>query len=410
MIFPRIAITGMGVFCGAATSVHEFLDAVLNGKSGVGPVDLFDVSSFPAQIGVQVKGDRLSERLNRRQRTRLSRTDQFAVLAAEEALAMSGLAGHYDPYDIGVCVGGGAAGMFQAEQWLAAHLRHEKAPAGLLRGVLPDNTAKELANSFRLAGYQGSITTACSSSATAIGWGGDLIRTGRQKAMLCGGADSLTLLTYAGFNSLKVVDPEPCSPFSLGRQGITLGEGAAFVVLEDEIAARQRGATILGFVLGYALAGEAYHMTAPEPDGATAARVMLKAMSAAGVDSAQVGWVNAHGTGTPLNDVVESNAVRQVFGYQADRVPLVSTKPITGHCLGAAGAIEAVATLLALNAKTIPRTLHFRGRDPECNLDYCHDACRPTDRTIALSNSFAFGGNITTLVLGAACLAHKEGC
>lgn len=409
MTFSRIAITGVGVFCGAATTIPDFRDAVLNGISGVGPVDLFDVSRFPAQIGVQVKGYRPADRFTRRQQSRLSRTDQFALLAADEALTMSGLAGYYDPYDIGVCVGGGAAGMYQAEQWLAAELQHAAAPPGLLRGVLPDKTATELATFFRLAGYQGSITTACSSSATAIGWGGDLIRTGRQKAMLCGGTDSLALLTYAGFNALKVVDPEPCSPFSLGRQGITLGEGAAFVVLEDEAAARQRGAQILGFVLGYALAGEAYHMTAPEPSGETASRVMQRALTVAGVDSRRVGWVNAHGTGTPLNDVVESNAMKRVFGDHVAQVPLVSTKPITGHCLGAAGSIEAVATLLALNARTIPRTLHFRGRDPECDLDYCHDASRPTDCGIALSNSFAFGGNITTLVLGAADLA-QEGC
>lgn len=405
----RIAITGVGVFCGAATSATEFRTAILEGRSGVGPVDLFDVSSFPSRIGVQVKGFDPAAHFDRRQQARLSRTDQFALLAAGEALRMSRLIGCYDPYDMGVCVGGGAAGMYQAEQWLAAGLRGETARPDLLRGVLPDKTGTELARAFGLAGYQGSITTACSSSSTAIGWGADLIRTGRQKAMLCGGADSLALLTYAGFNALKVVDPEPCAPFSLGRQGITLGEGAAFVVLEDEQAARTRGAEILGYVLGYALAGEAHHMTAPEPSGEAASRVMNAALSAASVDCSRIGWVNAHGTGTPLNDVVESNAMKLVFGEQVSRVPLVSTKPVTGHCLGAAGSIEAVATLLALNAKTIPRTLHFRGRDPECDLDYCHDACRPSNCTIALSNSFAFGGNITALVLGSADL-QQEGC
>ena len=297
--------------------------------------------------------------------------------------------------------------MYQAEQWLAADLQHQAARPDLLRGVLPDKTTTELALTYRLAGYQGSITTACSSSSTAIGWGADLIRTGRQRAMLCGGADSLCRLTFAGFNALKVVDPRPCAPFSLDRQGITLGEGAAFVVLEDEAAARKRGAEILGYVLGYALAGEAHHMTAPEPSGEAAARVMTSALAAASVDRGRVGWVNAHGTGTPLNDVVESNAMKQVFGELVARVPLISTKPITGHCLGAAGSIEAVATLLALNANTIPRTLHFRGKDPECDLDYCHGASRPSDCTIALSNSFAFGGNITTLVLGAAALSEE---
>ena len=400
----RVAVTGIGVFCGAAPSSAAFREAVLNGVSGVGPVDLFDVSDFPARIAVQVKGYDPVLHFSRKQQQRLSRTDQFAVLAAAEALSMSNPAGSYDPYETGVCVGGGAAGMLQSEQWLEGHLRGAAVKPGLLRGVLPDRTATELAHTFGLAGYQGSITTACSSSSSAIGWGADLIRSGRQKAMLCGGADSLCQLTFAGFNALKVVDPEPCAPFSLGRQGITLGEGAAFVLLEDELAARQRGAEILGYVLGYALAGEAHHMTAPEPSGESAARVMREALLDAGLEQTSIAWVNAHGTGTPLNDVVESNAMKLVFGERAAQVPLVSTKPITGHCLGAAGSIEAVATLLALNAATIPQTLHFRGDDPDCDLDYCHSGSRPCGGRIALSNSFAFGGNITALALGAADL------
>ena len=330
----------------------------------------------------------------------MSRADQFGIIAAGEALADSGVLGHYSPYDLGIAMGAGAAGMFQSEQWLKALLAGEAASPLLLRGVLPDKTATEIAKAFNLAGYQGTITTACSSSATAIGWGAELVASGQQKAVLAGGSDTLSLLTFAGFNSLKVVDPEPCSPFSLGRQGISLGEGAAFMVMENEDDARQRGARIYGSVLGYSLAGEAFHMTAPDPTASTAARVMGEALAIAGITPDAVGWVNAHGTGTPLNDVVESNAVKLVFGEQAPQVPLISTKAMTGHCLGAAGAIEAVATVLALNHRIIPQTLNFRGHDPECNLEYCHDGSRPCDRTVAMSNSFAFGGNITSLVLG----------
>jgi len=244
--------------------------------------------------------------------------------------------------------------------------------SGIVAYPLPDCTATRLAEAFSFAGYQGSITTACSSSATAIGWAAQQVRTGRLQAALCGGADSLSLLTFAGFNALKVVDPEPCAPFSLGRNGISLGEGAAFMLLEDEGSAVKRKATVLGYLLGYALAGEAHHMTAPEPSGEAAAQVMQAAMESAGIRPEQVGWVNAHGTGTPLNDVVESKAMKILFGDAASAVPLVSTKPVTGHCLGAAGSIEAVATLLSLNAATIPQTLHFRGKDPECDLEYCH--------------------------------------
>lgn len=401
MSMNAVAITGVGFFSGVAGSSDEFREAILSGKSGIGAVDLFDVSSFPSRIAAQVRNyDPLAHFSGQRAR-QLSRTDQFALIAAREAVSMSRVSGVYNPYDVGVCLGGGAAGMLQAEQWLSGHISGQSVSPGKLRGVLPDRTTTEVARSFGFGGYQGTITTACSSSATAIGWGADLIRKGRQQAMLCGGADSLALLTFAGFNSLKVVDSEPCSPFSLGRQGISLGEGAAFVMLEDAGRAISRGADILGYLLGYSIAGEAYHMTAPEPAGQPAARVMRQAMESAGTDIEEIGWVNAHGTGTPLNDVVESNAMKLVFGGDSISVPpLVSTKPMTGHCLGAAGSIEAVATILSLNLHIIPRTLNFRGKDPDCDLDYCHDSSRPTGCNAAISNSFAFGGNITSLVLG----------
>jgi 3-oxoacyl-[acyl-carrier-protein] synthase II len=396
----RVAITGLGAFCGVGSNVTEFSDALVSGRCGIGPIDLFDVSCFPAKIGSQIKGFDPQDYFDKRTARRLSRSDQFGVIAAGEALLESGVREAYGPYEIGVSLGGGAAGMFKAESWLKAHLSGHAEHPTLLRGLLPDQTTTDIAQIYSLGGYQGSVTTACSSSATAIGWGADLIASGQLKAVVTGGSDTLCQLTYAGFNSLRVVDPEPCAPFSLGRQGISLGEGAAFMVLEDEAAARARGAHIHGYVLGYSLAGEAHHMTAPESTGAVAARVMREALSVAGITTDQVGWVNAHGTGTPLNDVVESNVIKLVFGERAPGVPLVSTKAMTGHCLGAAGAIEALATVISLNQRIIPQTLNFRGSDPECDLDYCHNALRPSESRIAMSNSFAFGGNITSLVLG----------
>ena len=396
----RIAITGLGIFCAAGTDIPSFSAALREGRSGIGAVDLFDVSPFPARIGAQVRNYDPHDHFDRRTAARLSRTDQFGLIAAREALRDSGITGAYSPYDLGVAMGGGAAGMYQSELWLQDILADKRARPGLLRGLLPDRTATVVAENCGLAGYQGTVTTACSSSATAIGWGADLVATGRLAAVVCGGSDTLSVLTFAGFNSLRVVDPEPCSPFSLGRQGISLGEGAAFLVLETEEAAQRRGARIHGFLRGYAVAGEAHHMTAPEPTGTVAARVMTEALRDAGAHPDEVGWVNAHGTGTPLNDTVESKAMKLVFGARAPQVPLVSVKGHTGHCLGAAGAIEAVATIIALNGGFIPQTLHFRGRDPECDLDYCHDGRRPSGARLALSNSFAFGGNITTLVIG----------
>ena len=400
MFGTRIAITGLGIFCAAGRDVPSFARALRDGASGIGPMDLFDVSPFPSRIAAQVCGYDPLDHFARRDAVRLSRADQFAVIAAAEALQQSGVAGRHDPYDVGVSVGGGAAGMFQGEQWFRGLMAGRREDPALLAGLLPDRTATVLAERFSLAGYQGSVTTACSSSATAIGWGADLVATGRLRAVLCGGTDALSILTFAGFNSLRVVDSRPCAPFSLGREGITLGEGAAFLVLEREDEARQRGAAIHGFILGYAVAGEGYHMTAPEPSGAEAARVMAGALRHAGLPTDAVAWVNAHGTGTPLNDVVESRAMKLVFGDRSGRIPLVSTKGLTGHCLGAAGAIEALATIAAMNGGFIPQTLNYRGADPECDLEYCHGGPRPAAAAITLSNSFAFGGNITTLVLG----------
>jgi 3-oxoacyl-[acyl-carrier-protein] synthase II len=397
----RVAITGLGVFCAAGRDVASFRRSLLEGRSAIGPVDLFEVSAFPSRIGAQVVGYDALDYFSPRQAHKLSRVDQFGILAAGEALRDSGVTGHYSPYDIGVSMGAGASGMLQAEQWLRLTTAGGKASPSLLRGLLPDRTATSIAAAYNLCGYQVSITTACSSSASSIGWGADLVATGRVRAALCGGSDCLSLLTFAGFNSLKVVDPSPCAPFSLGRQGISLGEGAAFLVLEREEEALKRAARIYGYLLGYAVAGEAYHMTAPDPSGADAARAMSDALRYAAVSTQEVGWVNAHGTGTPLNDAVESRAMKLVFGDRAAQVPLVSTKGLTGHCLGAAGCLEAMATLMALNEAIIPQTLNFRGADPECDLDYCHAGPRPSDAKIALSNSFAFGGNITSLVISA---------
>lgn len=394
-----VVITGLGMFCGAGKSASEFSDALINGRCGIAPLDLFDVSAFPSRIGSQIKHYDPLDYFDRPTARKLSRSDQFGVIAAGEALRDSAVLGCYSPYQTGVCMGGGAAGMFQGETWLKALFDGKEAPPSLLRGILPDQTATDIARAFNLGGYQGTIATACSSSSTAIGWGADLVATGRQKMIVAGGVDTLSILTFAGFNSLRVVDPAPCAPFSLGRQGISLGEGAAFMVLESEEDAIARNARIYGRVRGYALAGEAYHMTTPDPTGSTASRVMRDALEAAAVEASEVGWVNAHGTGTPLNDAVESQAMKNVFGERAGQVPLVSTKSMTGHCLGAAGAIEAVATVIALNRHIIPQTLNYRGRDPECDLDYCHDGIRETGCTVAMSNSFAFGGNVTSLVL-----------
>ena len=206
----RVVITGLGVFSGIGQTVPAFSDALQSGASGIAPLDLFDVSPFPSRIACQVKGYDPQDHFDRSAVRKLSRADQFAVIAAGEALRDSCVSGCYSAYESGVSMGAGAAGMFQAEQWLKGNLSGQAAPPDLLRGVLPDSTTTVLAQTFGLAGFQGTVTTACSSSATAIGWGADLVATGRQKMVLAGGSDALSLLTFAGFNALRVVDPDPC--------------------------------------------------------------------------------------------------------------------------------------------------------------------------------------------------------
>ena len=217
---------------------------------------------------------------------------------------------------------------------------------------------------------------------------------------IAGGSEALSEVTFAGFNALRVTDPEHCKPFDKHRRGISLGEGAAMLVLEDYEHARNRRANIYAEVLGYAINSDAYHMTSPDPEGRGMARAMARALQLSGVETAQVDYINAHGTGTPINDRVETAAIKQVFGDHALKLAVSSTKSMVGHCLGASGAIEALATVLALYEQIVPPTIHLSTPDPACDLDYVPEIARNQPIQFALSNSFAFGGNNTALVLG----------
>lgn len=244
------------------------------------------------------------------------------------------------------------------------------------------------------------VTTACSSSATAIGYGGDLIRAGRARAIVCGGSEALSELTFGGFNSLRAMDPFPCRPFDRKRAGMSLGEGAAVLILEDLDRAVRRGAEIHAEFLGYGAGGEAYHMTAPEPGGASEARIMGQAMEDAGISSVEIDSINAHGTGTPLNDKVETLAIKKAFGERAYAIPVSSVKSMAGHCLGSAGAVEAIASILSIIHRFVPPTLNHQEGDEDCDLDYVPGKAREKEVRTVLSNSFAFGGNCTTLIFG----------
>jgi len=395
----RVAITGLGIFCSIGGNVGEFFDALREGRSGIGPVALFDTSKYPSKIGAQIRDYRPEDFFDKKRLRRLSRTDQFALIAAEEAVRNSGLPlDHHE--EVGICLGAGAGGMFEAETYHREVLLHGKSKPSLLLPFIPSFSTDRIAKRFGFSGPRLTVTTACSSSATAIGYGADLIKNGRARVVLCGGSEALCELTFGGFNSLRAMDPSPCRPFDRKRAGMSLGEGAAILVLEDLDEAMRREAKIYAEFLGYGLSGEAYHMTAPEPSGTIEARIMREAMEEGGISPSEVDHINAHGTGTPLNDKVETLAIKKVFGERAYAIPVTSIKSMVGHCLGSAGAIEAIASILSITHRFVPPTLNHTEGDEECDLDYVPGTSREKEVRFVLSNSFAFGGNCTTLTFG----------
>ncbi len=395
----RVAITGLGVFCSIGKSVEEFAQSLKNGKSGIGPITLFDTSKYPCRIGAEIRGYRSDHYFGRKDLKKISRTDQFALIASEEATKASGI-DSYRPAEIGVCLGAGAGGMFEAETYHREILVKGTSRPSLIRPFIPSFTTDRVAERFGFSGPKFTITTACSSSATAIGYGADLIRSGRCKAVLCGGSEALSELTFGGFNSLKATDPFPCKPFDRRRAGMSLGEGAGILILEDMDETLKRGAQICAEFLGYGIGGEAYHITAPEPTGTREARVMREAFAEAEITSDEVDYINAHGTGTPLNDKVETLSIKNVFGERAHSIPVSSIKSSVGHCLGSAGAIEAVTSVISIVHQFVPPTLNHEKGDEDCDLDYVPGSSREMEVGVALSNSFAFGGNCTTLAFG----------
>jgi 3-oxoacyl-[acyl-carrier-protein] synthase II len=395
----RIVITGLGVFCSIGKNVEEFLQSLKSGRSGIGPVSLFDTSKYPSKVGAEIRDYHSEEFFGKKELKRLSRTDQFALIAAEEAVKNSRM-NSYPPERVGICLGAGAGGMFEAESYHREVLLKGKSKPSLILSFIPSFTTNRVAERFRFSGPLATITTACSSSATSIGYGADLIRSGKASAVLCGGSDVLSELTFGGFNSLKAMDPSPCKPFDKKRAGMSLGEGAAILVLEGLDEAMKRGVKVYAEFLGYGIGGEAYHITAPEPTGMMEARIMGKGLEESGIKPSGVDYINAHGTGTPLNDKVETLSIKRVFGERTYSIPVSSIKSMVGHCLGSAGAIEAVASILSIVHGFVPPTVNHQEGDEDCDLDYVPEKSREMEIMVALSNSFAFGGNCTSLVFG----------
>jgi 3-oxoacyl-[acyl-carrier-protein] synthase II len=407
----RVAVTGLGIITAIGESIPTFREALFNGKCGIGRVSLFDTTGFPCQVAAQIRKKNLEALFKPQEVKRFSRCDLLGLIAAQEALLDSNLdLEGCSKSNIGVVLGGGAGGMLSWEKYRrTSWLKKTKPRPSPLLASAPCTLTDLIGIRYRLAGFRATISTACSSSATSIGYGFDLIRSGVQETVITGGSESLSELTFAGFNSLRLMDSEYCRPFDKSRRGLSLGEGAAILILEDYRSAEDRGATIYAEVLGYATNSDAFHMTSPDPEAMGMSKVMSKALKTANVSRDRVDYINAHGTATKINDQMETRAIKRVFREKSARdLPISSTKSMVGHCLGAAGAIEAVATVLALHDQVVPPTIHLENPDPECDLDYVPNNSRAQEIHIALNNSFAFGGNNTSLVFGRGQVQMKE--
>ncbi|OFV95821.1 MAG: hypothetical protein A3H28_13485 [Acidobacteria bacterium RIFCSPLOWO2_02_FULL_61_28] len=402
----RVVITGLGLITPVGSGRQTVWQALLEGRSGIGPVTSFDTSEFPVHIGAEVKDFAPEPYVRRQPVENLGRASQMAVAAARMALDDAGL----DLVSRDRRRSGVSMGTTSGEPWFVERYNDIRKAEGLeaIPGeifpkypshVIPTNIAIE----FDLRGPCLMIPTACAAGNYAIGYGFDLIRAGRTDVMLAGGADAFSRITYMGFARLGAIAKERCQPFDKNRKGMVPGEGAAVLVLEAAEQAAARGAKIYAEVLGYGISCDAHHMTAAHPEGEGAVRAMATALRESKRGTQDVDYISAHGTGTPTNDRVESIAVRALFGERAPRVPLSSIKSMIGHTMGAASAIEAAACALALDTGMIPPTINFEEPDPECDLDYVPNEARRTNPRVVLNNAYAFGGNNASL-----CLARFE--
>jgi 3-oxoacyl-[acyl-carrier-protein] synthase II len=403
----RVVVTGIGIVSPLGLTASATWEGLVAGRSGVGKISRFDPSEFPVTIAAEVPGFDAESIFGRRKARHLDRVTQLALVAAKEAIDQSGLDTAAAGDRAGVLWGTGIGGIRALEEGL--DVLNTRGPDWVnpysLPMMIPNMTAGHIAMEWGIRGYSSCTVTACSASAQAIGEGLDLIRAGRVDSMVCGGSEAaVTRVGIAAFAAMKALstrndEPEKASrPFDLRRDGFVMGEGAAALVLEEREAALQRGAPILAELLGYGVSSDAYHMTQPHPDGDGAVRSMQQALTDAGIETAAVDYINAHGTSTLPNDRIETVALKRVFGQSVP--PVSSTKSMTGHTLGAAGALEAAVCIQVLNQQELPPTVNQETPDPDCDLDYVPNRARRAEVQVALTNSFGFGGHNATLVFG----------
>lgn len=405
----RIVITGMGTINPLGLNVAETWKNVVNGVSGVAPITLFSTAGWNVNIACEVKNFDPTKFMDAKEARRRDRFEQFGVAAAREALASSGLeVTEENAGRIGVVVSSAIGGLKSVQDAIFT-LKDEGArrvSPFLIPMLMPNGASGMIGIEFGLQGPSFSVASACASGADGIGMAWLMLRAGMADVVLAGAAESVVCETGVGaFDRIGAMSRRnddysmTPQPFDKNRDGLVMGEGAAVLVLERESYAKARGANIVGELAGYGATADAFHVTAPSQDGSGGAKAILAALAAAGANLDEVGYISAHGTGTQLNDVSETKAVKVAFGDLAYKTPISSTKSMTGHMMGATGALEAIFCIQAIRDGVLPPTIHYQTPDPDCDLDYIPNQAREKKIKVAISNAFGFGGHNTVLVL-----------
>lgn len=406
----RVALTGIGLLTPLAAGVQENWDALMAGRSGIGPTTHFDVSDYSVKFGGEVKDFDPTAFMGRKAARRFDRFIQFAMAAAKMALEDCGLTVSKEEAQnrFGVIIGSGIGGLPMIER--ECRTIRDKGPSRVspffIPGVIINMASGMVAIEYGLRGPNTAVCTACSTGSHAIGEAFRLIESGEADAMVAGGTEAvITPLAVAGFTSMKALstrndEPEKASrPFDRGRDGFVMSEGAGVVILEAWEAAKKRGARIYSEIVGYGMSGDAFHITAPPQDGHGAIQAMEAALKCASLNPSDIDYINAHGTSTPVGDIVETQAIKKLFGSHAQKLAISSTKSMTGHLLGAAGGAETAFCALALYHGALPPTINLDDPDEACDLDYVPHTARETNLRTALNNSFGFGGTNACLIL-----------
>ena len=404
----RVFVTGLGVISPLGLDVQSTWKAIVAGKSGIDFISAFDTDGFDTTFAAEVRGFEPEAYLERKESRRMDRFAQFAAVAAQEACRHAGIdLANEDPFRVGAIIGSGIGGILTLSQQY--DVLRDRGPRRVTPFLIPmmlgDMASAQVSMVTGSMGANYCVVSSCSSGADALGQGWEMIRRGQADVVLAGGSEApIVPIAVAGFNSLRALsrfneDPARASkPFNRDRDGFVMGEGSAVLVLESGEHLAQRGITPLAELRGYGATSDAHHLTEPNPTGQSAANAIGLALKAATVDVSEVDYLNAHGTSTPLNDWQETKAIKLAMGEEAYRVPISSTKSMTGHLLGAGGALEAALCVKAIQDDVIPPTINLVDPDPECDLDYTPLEARPVKVNVAMSNSFGFGGHNSVLV------------